>query len=294
MQKIIPHLWFDKDAREAALFYCGLFENSGILHSAVLENTPSGDAEALTFMLDGFQIMALSAGPYFTFNPSFSFTVSCFSEDEVSRLWNALSQNGEALMPLGEYPFSKRYGWIQDRYGLSWQLMLVEKEANTQKIIPCLLFSNEACGKTEEAIRYYVNSFKHSEIHMISNYSDGEAAAEKAKVNYSLITLDGLQVQAMDNGYDVEFSFNEAVSFLVNCENQEEIDDFWDKLSHVPEAEQCGWCKDKFGVSWQIVPAVMEEIMEKGTKEEITRLVEIILTMKKIDIAAFERYMNRE
>ncbi len=81
---------------------------------------------------------------------------------------------------------------------------------------------------------------------------DKEATSPKAKINYASFKLNGVDFSAMDNGFDVDFGFNEAFSMIVNCENQQEIDYFWDKLSHVPEAEECGWVKDKFGVSWQI------------------------------------------
>jgi len=93
----------------------------------------------------------------------------------------------------------------------------------------------------------------------------------------------------MDHDYGGDFSFNEAFSFMVLCENQEEIDYFWDKLSFVPEAEQCGWIKDQFGVSWQIVPANMNEILMKGSKEEIKRVTEAFLKMKKFDLAELEK-----
>src|SRR5690606_15110882 len=114
MQKIVPHLWYDKEAKEAASFYLSLFENSKLLSVNVLENTPSGDAELVSFELAGQQFQAISAGPYFKFNPSISLMVACESEEEVNTLWEALVEGGTELMPLGEYPFSKRYAWVQD------------------------------------------------------------------------------------------------------------------------------------------------------------------------------------
>lgn len=288
MQKIVPHLWYNKEAKEAALFYISLFEQSKILNVAVIENTPSGDSEVVSFQLAGQQFQAISAGPYFKFNPSISFMVACYSVDEVNTKWAALVEGGTELMPLGEYPFSKWYSWIQDRYGLSWQLMLIDKEKPAQKITPNLLFSNHSCGKAEAAIQYYTETFKDSEIGMISRYGEGEAASSKAKINYAAFKLCGLDFSAMDNGFDVDFGFNEAVSFIVKCEDQKEIDTFWDRLSAVPEAEQCGWLKDKFGVSWQIVPANMDEVLFNGSRDEIRRVTEAFLKMKKFDLAALE------
>jgi predicted 3-demethylubiquinone-9 3-methyltransferase (glyoxalase superfamily) len=289
MQKIIPHLWYDKEAKEAASLYVSLFENSSLLGADIIEDTPSGDAEIVHFELAGQPFEAISAGPYFKFNPSISMMVSCHSVDEVNAIWNVLSVGGSELMPLAEYPFSKWYGWIQDRYGLSWQLMLTDNAPHGQKITPSLLFSNEVCGRAEEAVKYYTDVFEESEIGISSRYGEGEAALEQAKVNYAAFTLRGVHFVAMDNGYEADFNFNEAFSLIVGCKDQKEIDYYWDKLSAVPEAEQCGWVKDKFGVSWQIVPENMDDIFANGTKEEIKRVTEAFLKMKKFDLAALEK-----
>lgn len=289
MQKIVPHLWYDREAREAAEFYISLFDQSRLLNVTNIENTPSGDSEIVSFELAGQQFSAISAGPYFKFNPSISLMVSCATLEEVDTKWKALSEGGTELMPLGEYPFSKRYGWIQDRYGLSWQLMLVEEGEIDQKIIPNMLFTNEACGRAEEAIKYYVEIFEESLIGMVSRYGEGEAQSAKARVNYAAFRLSGINFSAMDNAFDADYSFNEAFSFMVNCKDQEEIDYFWDKLSAVPEAEQCGWIEDKFGVSWQIVPANLEDVLFHGTKDEVQRVTEAFLKMKKFDLEAMEK-----
>ena len=289
MQKIVPHLWYDKEAKEAAIFYTGLFDQSGITSETVIEDTPSGDAGMISFQLAGQQFSAISAGPFFKLNPSISLMVACSSIEEVNAKWKALSEGGAELMPLGEYPFSKRYGWIQDRYGLSWQLMLVEGDKPVRKITPNFLFSKDACGKAEEAVKYYAEVFENSEIGLISRYGEGEAQASKARVNYAAFKLFGMDFSAMDNGFDVDFSFNEAFSLIINCNDQKEIDYYWEKLSAVPEAEQCGWVKDKFGVSWQIVPSNMNELLLHGSKEEVRRVTEAFLKMKKFDLHALEQ-----
>lgn len=288
MQKIVPHLWYDKEAKEAAAFYISLFDQSKLLNVTVLENTPSGNAEAVSFELAGQPFKAISAGPYFKFNPSMSLMVACYSIDEVNTKWTALIEGGTELMPLGEYPFSKWYAWIQDRYGLSWQLMLIDSEKPVPKITPNLLFSNDSCGKAEEAVKYYTSIFAESELGIISRYGAGEAMSSKAKVNYAAFKLCGVGFSAMDNGFDVDFGFNEAFSLIVNCKDQQEIDYFWDRLSAIPEAEQCGWLKDKFGLSWQIVPQKMDEILFNGSRDEIQRVTEAFLKMKKFDIDALE------
>lgn len=289
MQKIVPHLWYDKEAKEAALFYISLFEKSKLLNETVIENTPSGDSELVSFELAGLEFMAISAGPYFKFNPSISLMVACQSIEEVTTKWTALADGGTELMPLGEYPFSKWYGWVQDRFGLSWQLMLIDNDQITQKITPNLLFSGDSCGKAEEAIKFYTDIFENTEIGFISKYGAEEAASSKATVNYADFKLCGMQFSAMDNAYDVDFNFNEAFSLMINCRGQQEIDYFWERLSAVPEAEQCGWVKDQFGLSWQIVPDNMNEVMYKGSKDENLRVMEALYKMKKIDIEALEK-----
>lgn len=284
-------MWYDKEAKEAAQFYISLFEKSNLLNTHIIKNPPPyGEAEVVSFELAGQQFASISAGPYFTLNPSASLTVSCSTSEEVNGLWQALSEGGTELMALGEYPFSKRYAWVQDRYGLSWQLMLAEEEGQlVQKITPNLMFSGESCGKAEEAIQYYTEVFKNSEIGFISKYAEGEAQSAMAKVNYSAFKLDGVALSAMDNGYDVDYTFNESFSLIVNCTDQMEIDYFWAKLSAVPEAENCGWCKDQFGVSWQILPSTWEEILFGGSDDQVQRVTEAFLKMKKFDLKALEK-----
>lgn len=154
MKKITPHLWFDKQAKQAAEFYVSIFPNSKILSSTTVHNTPSGDSEIVSFELNGQPFMAISAGPL--------------------------------------------------------------------------------------------------------------------------------------------FKFNESISFIVNCETQKEIDYFWKKLSAVPEAEQCGWLKDKYGLSWQIVPTIMNEMMSKGSQEQIGRVTCAFLKMKKFDISKLRQAYDKK
>jgi predicted 3-demethylubiquinone-9 3-methyltransferase (glyoxalase superfamily) len=125
-QKIVPHLWYDKEAKEAAEYYASIFPDSTITNITTIHNTPSGDTDIVSFVLWGQKFMAISAGPYFKINPSVSFTVNfdpsriSDAAEKINEVWNKLSDGGTALMPLGQYPFSERYGWIQDKFGLSW------------------------------------------------------------------------------------------------------------------------------------------------------------------------------
>ena len=149
MQRIVPHLWYDKEAKEAAEFYASVFPDSKVTDVRTIKDTPSGDAEIVAFELWGQPFMAISAGPF--------------------------------------------------------------------------------------------------------------------------------------------FKFNESISFMVYCDTQDEIDFYWDKLSADPAAEQCGWLKDKFGLSWQIVPRKMDELLGQGSEEQIARVTQAFLPMKKLDIAALEK-----
>lgn len=285
MQKIVPHLWFDKEAQEAAKFYTAVFRNSRVTNVTTLHNTPSGDTDIVSFELSGQAFMAISAGPLFTFNPSVSFLVACETPGEVDALWTSLIRGGTALMPLDAYPFSARYGWLQDRYNLSWQIMDAGTRPIRQKIIPTLMFVGAVCGKAEEAITFYASVFRNAAVGHILRYGEGEAPDKPGTIKHAAFTLEGQEFAAMDSARGHDFSFNEAISLMVSCDTQEEIDAYWDRLSAVPEAEQCGWLKDRYGLSWQIVPRDMDEMLRHGDPARIARVTEAFLKMKKFDIA---------
>lgn len=148
-----------------------------------------------------------------------------------------------------------------------------------QRITPHLWFATQA----KEAAEYYVSVFPNSRITSATVLHD----TPSGDCDVMTFELNGQPFMAISAG--PLFKFNEAISFIVPCETQEEIDYFWNKLSAVPEAEQCGWCKDKFGVSWQITPVAMEKMMREGTPEQIQRVTKAFLAMKKFDIAALEK-----
>src|SRR5262245_21431077 len=296
MQKIVPHLWFDKEAKETAEFYSSTFPDSKVTNITTIHNTPSGDCEIVSFKLWGYSFMAISAGPIFKFNPSVSFMVTFDpSQDKdakarIDKVWEKLSAGGNALMPLDKYPFSERYGWVQDKYGLSWQLILTNPEGEKRPvIIPFLLFVGDVYGKAEEASDFYLSTFGPSKRGAIVRYGAGQAPDKEGAVMFTDFMLEGQWFAAMDSAHEHKFKFNEAISFMVNCDTQEEIDYYWEKLSAVPGAEQCGWLKDKFGLSWQVVRTEMGEMMRDGTREQIARLTRAFLNMKKFDLSELRR-----
>ena len=289
MQGITPHLWFDKEAVEAAEFYSATFPDSKVTNVSTIKDTPSGDCDIVSFELIGQPFMAISAGPLFSFTPAISFLVRCATTDQVDQLWGQLSQGGEALMPLGFYPFSDRYGWTTDRYGLSWQVMLDTRGEIDQAIVPTLMFVGDVCGQAEEAANHYVSVFPESKIHHVDRYGEGDGPDQPGTVRHLYLSLDGYKLAAMDSAGPHDFGFNEAISLMVACETQEEIDHYWDSLTAVPESEQCGWLKDRFGVSWQIVPTALDEVMGRGTEEQKARVTQAFLQMKKFDLAELQR-----
>jgi predicted 3-demethylubiquinone-9 3-methyltransferase (glyoxalase superfamily) len=297
-QNIVPHLWYDKEANEAAEFYASIFPDSRITNVTTLHDTPSGDSHLVSFELWGQKFMAINAGPFFKFNPSVSFMVNFDpsrekdASEKINEVWNKLSEGGTVLMPLDKYPFSEKYGWIQDKYGLSWQLILTNPEGEERPtIVPSLMFVGDKCGKAEEAINFYLSVFKNSKQGLIARYPQGMEPDKEGTIMFSDFMLENQWFSAMDSARDHKFSFNEAISFMVYCDKQEEIDYYWDKLSVVPESEQCGWLKDKHGVSWQIVPREMDEIMRmsNSTPEQIARVSKATLKMKKLDLAELQK-----
>ncbi|SHJ08979.1 VOC family protein [Desulfosporosinus lacus] len=285
MQKIVTHLWFDKEADEASKFYMSLFEGSKLKDKTILNDTPSGSVDMITVELAGQEFMLLSAGPLFKFTPAVSFLIACSSVSEVERLWGKLIENGAALMGLNAYPFSEKFGWVMDKYGLSWQVMYMGDFEIKQKITPTLMFVGDQCGNAEDAIRFYTTVFEHSSVGNMYRYGEDAAPDKAHTIQHVDFVLENQTFAAMDSAHEHNFTFNEAISLMVMCDTQEEIDYYWDKLSAVPEAEQCGWLKDKYGFSWQIVPTIMNEMMQTKNATKLAQVTEAFLEMKKFDIA---------
>ncbi len=292
-QKITPFLWFNNEAEEAVNFYTSIFNKSRIKAVSIYGEAGSkasgrekGSIMTLAFKLEGYEFVAINGGPVFGINPSISFFVSCDTVEETDNLWKNLCKGGTVLMELDEYPFSERFGWVKDKYGVTWQLML---GGPARKITTFLTFAGEQFGKAEEAIKFYVSIFRNSIIIHIDHYHEGEGGKD-GTVRNARFSLDGVEFMAIDAIGDHQFTFNPAVSLVVNCRNQEEIDYFWEKLSQGGDerAQQCGWLQDRFGVSWQIIPAHWEEMINDSDPEKSDRLMEAILQMKKIDMNALQ------
>lgn len=304
MQKIIPHLTFKNHAEEAVNLYISVFKNSKILNSSrfteddmkelsrlpeEIRPGPAGVIKSIGFQLNGYDFIAVNGGPYFRFTPSTSFFVICETENEIDTLYQKLSEDGEILMPLQKYDFSKKYAWINDKFGVSWQLML---DGKSQSITPFLMFVGEHYGKAEEAVNFYTSIFSDSKINTIAYYGD-EHPTEKGKVVHASFMLKGQEIMAMESGLDHNFNFTEGISLYVNCDTQEEIDHLWEKLTEGGEEQECGWLKDRYGVSWQIAPTIAWEMVNDPDPAKAQRVSTAIFRMKKLDIKELEKAYNQ-
>ncbi|SFB47997.1 VOC family protein [Algoriphagus aquimarinus] len=270
---IYPCLWFDGNAKEAAKFYCSVFSDS-----AIVDENPM----VVTFIAAGQKFMCLNGGPQFKFTPAISFYTIVQNEVDIQEVWDKLIVNGRALIPLDTYPWSQKYGWLQDEFGVTWQLTIDKPEFSDQKFIPALLFSGTNFGKAEEAINFYTSIFEDSNIKMISRYGANDANGQDGSINHAQFELNGKLFAAMDSALVHDFDFNEALSFVIECRDQDQIDYFWEKLVEGGKESQCGWLKDKFGVSWQIVPEILSELM--SDPERSGRVVQAFMKMNKFDI----------
>lgn len=269
---IFPCLWFDGRAKEAADFYCSVFSNS-----KVTTDTPM----VVQFEIEGKKLMGLNGGPMFTINPSISLFVTCQTNEEIDRIYHKLIEGGHALMPLDKYPWSEKYAWVADTFGMTWQLMLGTLPEGAQKIVASFLFVGELCGKAQDAMRHYTSIFPNSAIYHTEIYKAGEEQPE-GNLKFGHFALNNEMFAAMDGTGNHNFTFNEGVSLMVECETQEEIDSYWTKLTEGGKESQCGWLKDKFGVSWQIVPKVLGKLMTDPSRAQ--RVMAKVMEMKKLDI----------
>ncbi len=299
MQKLNVNLWMQGTGDEAGEFYAqalpggsmeveSRYPTEGLLE---FQKPLAGKALTVTVRVRDQRFTLINAGPDFTPNPSISLMLNFDPLDyggsidaaraELDQTWEKLSPGGQVLMELGEYPYSSRYGWVQDKYNVSWQLILTDQEGDPRPfMMPSLLFGGAAQNRAAEAIEYYKQVFAAREG-MLVTYPEPTGPARTDSVMFADFALGDDWVTAMDSGVPQDFTFSPGVSLEWPCEGQVELDRVWDALSAVPEAEQCGWLTDKFGVSWQIVPSNLAELMLRPNA------FENLLAMKKLVIDEF-------
>ncbi|SEO14577.1 Glyoxalase superfamily enzyme, possibly 3-demethylubiquinone-9 3-methyltransferase [Mucilaginibacter gossypiicola] len=295
MLTIKPHIWFGQDkAKDAAEFYTTLLPNSSLSY---VNHFPMSDieCEVVEFALAGQPFFGISGVPGARISPSISFMINFDPSRDpdaakrIDEVWNKLSENGQVMMPLDSYPFSERYGWISDKYGVSWQLILTNPAGEERPVIvPSLLYTGQVAGKANEAIDFYCSVFKDSKRGTTAPRPEDMGPDKADTLMFADFYIDQTWFAAMDSAHSHGFGFNEAVSLLIPCETQEEIDYYWSALSADGEPGQCGWLKDKYGVSWQVASTVMFEALKNGSAEQIARITQAFMTMKKVDVAALQ------
>ena len=278
-QRIIPAIWCDGTANEAARFYADVFREG-----SVVEQVPG---LAATVSIHGFRLSLINGDDQYAPNPSIScilnFDPLLFGGEDQARayldeLYERLSGGG-VLMELGEYPFSPRYAWVRDRFGMTWQLMLTDPAGEPRPfILPAFMFGGTNHANAEEATEAWIALFDDTRRGALRRYEEG-GPMEAGTVMFTDFTLHGTWMAAMDSGTFHDFTFTPGVSMIVSCRDQEEIDRYWTGLSAVPEAERCGWCVDRWGVSWQVVPRNIAELMaDVAVREKILQMGKIDLT----------------
>jgi predicted 3-demethylubiquinone-9 3-methyltransferase (glyoxalase superfamily) len=290
---IVPCLWFDDQAQEAASFYTRTLPTGRV--TAVSRypesfDNPAGKSRGsvmtVEFEVAGQPFTALNGGPLFTLNPSVSFFAHVATSEEATRLFGALAEGGKVLMPIDAYPWSERYGWAQDRFGVSWQVMAGRPAPGGATIVPCLMFTGAQAGRAAEAMRTYTRAFPDGRIQDVAHYEAGEGPT--GSIKHGRFSLAGQDMVAMDSHYPHGFAFNEAASLQVMCEDQAEVDRYWTTLSDGGEEGPCGWLKDRFGLSWQVVPRGITEWMASPDGAARDRAFKAMLGMGKLDVAVLQ------
>lgn len=272
-EQITPCLWFNGQAQEAAALYVSVFNNSKITAQSPIVTALSVSGQSIT-LLDG--------GPKYQPNPSISFFYICEDVKEFDRIWSTFSSEGTVLMPADKYPWSEKYGWISDKYQISWQIALGKLSDVGQRITPCMMFTGKQYGRVDEAIEHYSSIFKNPKIDGILRYGANEGPDREGKVKHAQIGFNGQKFMLMESAAEHNFTFSEGISLTIHCETQEEIDHYWDRLTESGAESMCGWLKDKFGVSWQIVPNVLNEIMSDPDKAG--KAAQAFMAMRKLNI----------
>lgn len=279
---IFPCLWCNGDAKESAEFYCQVFGGKITVDTPVVINIE----------LFGQKLMLLNAGPQFEKNPSISFLINCASEEDVQHYWDQLSEGGMVLMELDSYPWSKKYGWIKDKYGTTWQLYFGEMQE--QRLVPTLMFMHRNNGKAMEAMEFYTSTFPEFKIEGVLKYKDGgENGEDPENVQHAQFVINNYMLSCMDSSLDHKFDFNEGISLVIMTNDQKETDHLWNTLiSGGGRESMCGWLKDQYGVSWQIVPKKLIELMNDTDPAKSQKVVQAMLKMQKIIIAHLEEAYN--
>lgn len=270
---ITPCLWFNNQAPEAASMYCTAFKNSKITSQSPI---------VTEIDVAGQKFILLDGGPMYKPNASISFYYICEDAQELELIWDTFSKEGTVIMPLDTYPWSKKYGFITDKFGIAWQFALGKISDVGQKITPCFLFTGKQYGMADEAIKLYASIFENTTVDGILRYSADELPETEGKIKHAQISFDGQKLMLMESADVSGIAFTEGVSLTVYCDTQEEIDYYWNAFTDSGEESMCGWLKDKFGVSWQIIPTMLGKVMSDPAKAG--KAAQAFMSMRKLNI----------
>lgn len=272
-KEITPCLWFNNQANEAATLYCSAFKQSKITSQSPI---------VTEIDVSGKKFILLDGGPQYKPSPSISFYYVCETQQEFDTAWDALAREGKVLVPKGKNAWSDNYGWIADKFGISWQFVLGKISDVGQKITPSLMFSGKQYGRADEAIEHYTSVFKNASTEKILRYGANELPDKEGKVKHARISVNGQKILIHESAANHNFNFTEGVSLTVYCETQDEIDYYWTRLTERGEESMCGWLKDRFGVSWQIIPTMLGKIMSDPAKAG--KAAKAFMSMRKLNI----------
>lgn len=291
--RITPCIWTGDHAEAAAALYTATLPDARVTATSRYptdRDNPAGKPRGavITMELDvaGQRLTLLDGGPRFRPNPSVSFFVQV-DEADARRIFAALADGGRALMPLGAYPWSPCYGWVADRFGVSWQIMSGAGALARAVIEPALTFVGPVHGRAGEAIEAYSTMFPGGSIDHVERYTAAEGPA--GTVKHARFTVAGQPMIAMDGPGAHPFRFDEGVSFQLRCADQAELDQAWAALTAGGKPGPCGWLTDRFGVSWQVIPDRLGAWMSGADPAASGRAFAAMMTMSKLDLAALER-----
>ena len=271
---LTPCFWFASEAVAAFSTYEKAFAGSKITNS-------TGFLSELS--LGASKIAGMNGGPSFVPNRSISIYAELLTIEAVDFAYEVLKEGGEILMELKSYDWSKRYGWVQDKWGVNWQLTLA-MPGEQASLSPAMMFAYHQQGRAREAISFYQEVFADAQVLFIAD-ATSPGPNDQPEVLHAQVMLGGNKVVLFDSGVPQELSFTEGVSLMLPVETQAEIDHYWDSLvAGGGDEGQCGWCKDRFGVSWQIFPSKLGQWLSDPQKGG--RAGAVMRTMKKLDLAA--------
>lgn len=268
-------VWINGDASAAATYY-----------AQALPLTASAPGAGVTDLtIDGTILFLLGADDTYSPNPSISgflrFSPDRFgsleqAEQALRETYTAIGEGGE-LMPLQAYPFAPLFAWVRDRYGFTWQLFLEEAASGLPFFTPCFMFGNVAHGQCEQATDTWMDLLGGERL-SLTRHGEGSYLEPEA-VQMTTFTMGGGTFTAIDAGTFHEFTFDPGVSITLLYENQAGIDGAWSVLSQVADAERCGWCVDAYGVSWQVLPQNIGQLMaDENTRAQLMSMGKIELS----------------